>query len=213
VAYFGAFGLLAVAPVFPPLGGDDFVLPPGILDDPDMLLWAVAGTWFAFAIAAVLAWGARLTPRDLGLAPLAWGPFLGWTAVLLSALFASATLAELLFGESLRVVEPLTRRPSGLAHWLLWLGLAASAGFCEEFFMRGYGMGLLARAGAPGWVGLTLTSAIFGLLHLYEGPHAVAIIGLWGLLFGVSFQRTGSLLPAMTAHFAVDAVAPLFLRG
>ncbi len=211
VAYFGSFLLLAAAPLFPPLGGEEFVLPPGILDDPAMVAVAIASTWISFAVAALLAWKARLSFRDLGLVGLPWRVLLVWAFVIVSLLLASVALAELVFGDRLHVVEPLTRRPQGLAHWLLWLALAASAGFCEEFFVRGYGIGLLARFGVPAWAGLVLTSAIFGVLHVYEGAHAVLVIGVWGFLFGLSLLKTGSLVPAMIAHFVVDAVAPLFV--
>lgn len=213
LAFFGSFLLLAVVPLLPPRVGEELVVPPGILDDPDMLVVAVAGTWFSFAIAAILAWAAKLTPRELGFVGLPWRRLVGWTLLLVALLFGSVALAEAVLGDKLQIVEPLTRRPGDLGHWLLWLGLAASAGFCEEFFARGYGIGLLRRFGVPGWAGLAVTSVLFGTLHLYEGPHAVGIIALWGFLFGLSFLRTGSLLPAMLAHFLVNAVAPLLLPG
>ena len=211
LAFFGSFVLISFAPLFPPLSDGDYVVPPGILDDPSMLVLAIASSWISFGIAAFLAWRAGLSLGDLGLVRRPWRETAVWTLVILSLLLATVVLAELLFGDKLHVVEPLTRRPSGFSHWMLWLGLSVSAGFCEEFFMRGYGIGLLRRFGVPKEIGLILTAAIFGSLHIYEGPFAILVIGVWGLLFGYVFVRTGSLWPAILAHFLVDAVAPFFV--
>lgn len=211
MVFFGSFLALSFAPLFPPFGDGGFVVPPGILDDPAMLVLAIISSWLSFGVAAFLAWRAGLTFADLGLVRLPIGATLAWTLVVLSLLFATMVLAELLLGDRLHVVEPLTRRPSGFRHWMLWMGLSVSAGFCEEFFMRGYGIGLLRRFGVPKEVALVLTAAVFGCLHLYEGPFAVLVIAIWGLLFGYVLVRTGSLWPAILAHFLVDAVAPFFV--
>ena len=213
MAFFGSFLLVSFAPLFPPLSDGGLVVPPGILDDPSMLVIAIASSWVSLAVAAFLAWRAGLTLADVGLVRRPLGETLSWTLVLLSLLLASVVLAELLLGDRLHVVEPLTRRPSGFGHWMLWLGLSVSAGFCEEIFMRGYGIGLLRRFAVPKEVALVLTAAVFGCLHLYEGPFAVLVIAVWGLLFGYIFVRTGSLWPSILAHFAVDAVAPFFIPG
>lgn len=211
--YFGSFLLISFAPLFPPLSDGSFVVPPGILNDPSVLVIAITSSWISLGVAVFLGWRAGLTLADVGLVRRPLGETVAWTLVALSLLLATVVLAELVLGDRLHVVEPLTRRPSGFGHWMLWLGLSASAGFCEELFMRGYGIGLLRRFAVPKEVALVLTAGIFGCLHLYEGPFAVLVIGIWGLLFGYIFVRTGSLWPAILAHFVVDAVAPFFIVG
>lgn len=212
ILFFGAHLMLAVLPFLGALGGEPGgQLQPGMLDDPRMVAAAILGSWVTFLVALVLVWRARLGARDVGWAGLPPRSLLAWTAGTLAALLVAWVAASLLFGEHLKIVEALTRRPEGLAHWLLWLGLALTAGFTEEFVMRGYGMGLLMRLGANRWVTAVGMSVLFGILHVYQGPHAVPLLALWGFLFAVPFVVTGSLWPGILAHALVDAVAPLFI--
>jgi membrane protease YdiL (CAAX protease family) len=209
------FTLWVVLAVFPFVGslsrGEEYIVPPGMLNDPAVVVIAIAGSWFSFLIAALLAWRARLTLNDVGFRLFAHQRLLWWSAGTLAGLLTVWVLVSAFFGDKLEIVEPLTRRPSGLYHWLLWMLLALSAGFCEEFVVRGYGTGFLIRWGVNRWGAAVITSAIFGLLHIYQGSGAVLVIALWGFLFAIPYVKTGSLIPGIFAHTAVDAIAPLFL--
>ncbi len=77
-----------------------------------------------------------------------------------------------------------------------WLALFSSVG--EELFFRG--------ALQP-WVGWLPASVAFGLVHF--GPRrdllAWPVLAMSvGLLFGAAVESTGSILPALVAHFAVN---------
>lgn len=212
ILFFATWIVLAVYPFLAPLSGEEqFVIPPGMLNDPNMVAVAIVGSWFSLMIAAVFAWRARLSGLDVGFRKLPIRQTLGWSGGTVVGLVAVWLIASGVFGERLDVVEPLTQRPSGLNHWLLWLGLAVSAGFCEEFVVRGYGTGFLIRCGMNRWVAAVATSLIFGVLHIYEGPHAVVIIAVWGLLFAIPFVKTGSLWPGVVAHTVIDAIAPFLI--
>jgi membrane protease YdiL (CAAX protease family) len=210
--FFGANVALAWYPFLAGRAGDpDFILRPGVLDEPIMVVTAIGGSWFAFLVAAVLAWRARLTRVDTGWVALPPRRLWTWTAITLAGLLGSWVAISLALGDRLKIIEPLTRPPQGTAHWLLWLGLAWSAGITEEFAMRGYGIGLLLRLGANRWAAAVGMSLLFGSLHVYEGLAAVPLLALWGLVFAFSYLRTGSILPGVLAHALVDGVAPLFI--
>jgi membrane protease YdiL (CAAX protease family) len=210
--FFGANVALAWYPFFAARAGDPGAfLRPGVLDDPAMVAVAIAGSWFGFLVAAVLVWRARLSRRDTGWVALAPRRLWAWTALTLLGLLVTWGAATLVLGNHLQIVEPLTRAPRGTAHWLLWIGLAWSAGITEEFVMRGYGIGLLVRLGANRWAAAAGMSILFGSLHVYEGVHAVPLLAVWGLVFATSYLKTGSILPGVLAHALVDGVAPLLI--
>ncbi|MEJ2009725.1 MAG: CPBP family intramembrane metalloprotease [Acidobacteriota bacterium] len=95
----------------------------------------------------------------------------------------------------------------------LWavLAMAPTAGLCEEFLYRGF---LLAEATAwfhsVAW-GVVVSSAAFGFAHSYQGLNGMVRAGLLGALLAWPVVHTGSLYPSMAAHFAIDAVALLWL--
>lgn len=94
-----------------------------------------------------------------------------------------------------RLLEDVLRS-AGIAPWMALL-LAAATAAAEEAFFRG--------ALLP-WVGLPAQAVLFGLMHVaprraWAYP-AFAVAA--GLAFGVLTRETGSLLPAMVAHFGVN---------
>jgi membrane protease YdiL (CAAX protease family) len=212
ILFFAANLAIAYVPFLAAPGGDlESILTPGLLDDPRMVVATIVGSWLTFLIAAVLVWRARLTRADVGWVGLRPARLLGWTALTVAGLFGTSVAASLLFGEHLRIIEALTRQPQGVAGWTLWGGLAGTSGICEEYSMRGYGIGLLRRLGANPWAAAVGMSAVFGAMHIYEGVHAVPVLAVWGFLFALPYLRTGSLLPGILAHALVNGVAPLFL--
>ena len=95
----------------------------------------------------------------------------------------------------------------------LWAGLiiAPTAAFCEEFLFRGY---LLAQL--HDWLHSLLwawvvASLAFGLAHCYQGWSGMTRAGLLGALLAYPVVRSGSLYPAMLAHWMIDTVALVWL--
>ena len=100
---------------------------------------------------------------------------------------------------------------SRLERWWALLGLAPTAGICEEFLYRGF---LLSEA--SGWFhsalwGIVISSLAFGLAHVYQGVNGMFRAALLGALLAYPVVAVGSLYPSMTAHFLIDAVALLWL--
>ncbi|UCD93812.1 MAG: CPBP family intramembrane metalloprotease [Candidatus Zixiibacteriota bacterium] len=89
---------------------------------------------------------------------------------------------------------------------VLWVILSLTAGVCEETAFRGY---LLTRlkifTRSRGWVlPLLIASLAFGTGHTYQGIGGFILISIYGLMFGLLFIKTGSLWPAIIAHFFQD---------
>lgn len=101
--------------------------------------------------------------------------------------------------------------PAGLdAHWWtvpILLLSAARASIQEEFVVLGYLFARLRLLGWGPWSIILTTSLLRGCYHLYQGPGAFVGNVLMGLLFGWLFTRGGRLMPFLTAHFLIDAVA------
>jgi uncharacterized protein len=92
--------------------------------------------------------------------------------------------------------------------------LCVTAGICEETLYRGFLMHYLHVV--PLSLNLTLalfiSSAIFGLGHLYQGIGGAASTIVIGLLFGLLFLLTGSLLLPIVFHSAIDLRMLVVLR-
>jgi membrane protease YdiL (CAAX protease family) len=94
--------------------------------------------------------------------------------------------------------------------WAL-LVIAPTAAFCEEFLFRGYLLTQLhdwLHSLLWAWV---VSSLAFGLAHCYQGWSGMTRAGLLGALLAYPVVRSGSLYPAMLAHWMIDTVALLWL--
>lgn len=83
-----------------------------------------------------------------------------------------------------------------------WL-LSITAGICEEILFRGFLMWLIAT-----WTNLAvaviLSSVLFGCVHIYLGAAYVPKATIIGLMFALLVVASGSLLPAIVIHVAMD---------
>lgn len=182
---------------------------------PALYFSAVVSQWILAAIGVLVVLFAGPEWLEAGFAPVSASGFFKWTLVLALVSVAGLGLVLLLERrgwwpeepEMVRVLMPQTRRE----RWWALLGLAPTAGLCEEFLYRGF---LLAEASAwfhsAGW-GVVVSSAAFGLAHSYQGVNGMVRAGLLGALLAWPVVQTGSLYPSMTAHFLIDAVALLWL--
>ncbi len=107
----------------------------------------------------------------------------------------------------------LTRlRPVGKAETLLLvLVLAPTAGLCEEFLFRGFLLArLTALLGHPALAAL-VSSAAFGLSHIYQGPAGAARAALIGIALASPALAAGTILPSMAAHALIDVVCTVWI--
>ena len=181
----------------------------------DLYVSAVLSQWFLTVLAIGLielrgsgfaAVGIRILPLDR---------FSMWSAGLAVGTLAGLGLMMALENRGLwpeesdlvEVLIPRTPREKLLAVFLI----APTAAFCEELLYRGFLFAQLREwTGSLGWA-LVLSSLGFGLAHAYQGVHGMVRSALLGALMAAPLIRTGSLYPAIAAHFVIDAVALAWL--
>ena len=176
---------------------------------------AVVSQWILAVIGVLVVFAAGPEWSAVGVAPVEGSGFFTWTAVLVLVSVAGLGFVLLLEqrgcwpkeSEMVKLLMPENRRE----RWWAFLGLAPTAGLCEEFLYRGF---LLAEASAwfhSGAWGVVVSSAAFGLAHSYQGLNGMVRAGLLGALLALPVVEIGSLCPSMTAHFLIDSVALLWL--
>jgi hypothetical protein len=101
--------------------------------------------------------------------------------------------------------------PANTREIILFLVLAATAGFCEEIIFRGYLQRLFTTLTRGSFVGIVLSAAVFGASHGYQGAARMVQIGVFGLLFGILAHFRKSLRPGMMAHAWHDSIVGVFL--
>jgi membrane protease YdiL (CAAX protease family) len=110
------------------------------------------------------------------------------------------------------IFSPLGQRdvdflPTELPLWFRWvdaLVIAGTAGVTEEVVVRGYAQTRLEQLKAPTAVILLLPTALWGVLHLYQGASAALTIFCLGMLYAWYFYRTRRLWPIIIAHGLFD---------
>lgn len=102
--------------------------------------------------------------------------------------------------------------PHSTLEIIIWLLVAATAGFCEEVIYRGYLQRQIGAAANAMWLGILAQGIIFGASHGYEGPQRMVLIAVYGCMFGVLAYWRKSLRPGMMAHFMQDSIAGIGAR-
>lgn len=132
---------------------------------------------------------------DAGLALLYW---------LVSVLVLVGLLQLMGFGdpgkyqEARKALLPLF--PRGVVESVLWVGVAVTAGFCEELIFRGYLQRQVAALSGNITLAVVAQAVLFGLGHGYQGPERMLVIAVWGAMFGMLALWRKSLRPGMIAH-------------
>ena len=134
--------------------------------------------------------------RDLGIA----------VGFLIVSLPLIGVLTYLLGGSTNRTLANIT--PKTGFELVIWLCMAATAGFCEELIFRGY---LTQQFSA--WTGrrmfaLALQGVLFGLAHGYYFK-AMVVVMVEGWLLGLLAYWRKSLRPGMLVHGLQDTLGGL----
>jgi len=104
---------------------------------------------------------------------------------------------------------PLLHTAGWSRDWLWLIGLTVlAAPLCEEFIFRGLIQGGLRRS-LPAWQAITISAAIFAIVH---PPASMLPVFVLGLCTGYAYQRSGSLLAPMLAHAGYNAAILLCQR-
>jgi membrane protease YdiL (CAAX protease family) len=143
----------------------------------------------------------RLRPGDLAMGAVLW----------VASFILVLVLAQLFqfFGQ--REVDFL---PEGLPLWFRAVQavlIAVTAGVTEEIVVRGYAQTRLEQLRASTAVILLLPTALWGVLHVYQGVGAALTIFGLGLMYAWYFNRTRRLWPLILAHILFDLTQLIFI--
>ncbi len=190
----------------------------------DRLSLYASTIFFQWLIVAIVAWRCvvrTIGPEELGLA--IGDPWrVAWITVALTGLYCVNQVVGLrrilsmpdgrrgsLFAITERIM-PRTSKES----WA-YAALACTAGLSEEFLYRGFVfmafIRIVVNYGSPNAFAAILSSAWFSLAHLYQGKRGLITTFIVGMIFISIRIWTGSLIPAIAAHIAIDLVAGILV--
>jgi membrane protease YdiL (CAAX protease family) len=90
---------------------------------------------------------------------------------------------------------------------LIFVGVVSTVAICEELMYRGFVQALLLNLSGAVAVGILGAGVLFGWAHFYQGKRGVIATCIVGILFSGVRAWTGSLIPVVAAHFAMDLIA------
>ncbi len=148
-----------------------------------------------------------------------WGPFKGWSIVLITVALSFATMitADLpnylnfkfttsfpALKKAYDVVVALLQQMTGGPFWSSFLLTAIFAPIFEEWLCRGMVLrGLLTRM-KPGWA-IVLSALFFAIIHM--NPWQALNAFIIGVVMGYVYYKTGSLFLTMLIHFVNNGTA------
>lgn len=160
--------------------------------------------WALLALTIIAAYVSGIGGLELGLVRLRLELLLVWTGALTAAgvgLMLAAHRLGVRESRTLALLLPRTARER-----LAFLGLSITAGICEEVVFRGFLIFALARVIDSATVAALIAAALFGLVHAYQGFAGSARAALLGALLSLPVLVSGSIVPAIIAHAAIDVI-------
>jgi hypothetical protein len=176
--------------------------------DLGLQLVSLVGLTLPALLAAHLAQRSDGGVAAIGLRRDRWGLSLA-AGLALAATIGGIGLAAYLVSRSAGL--SVTVVPASLPH-VWWSGAvlvlaAVGNAALEEVVLVGYLLHRCRQLGMPDWSAALLSGGIRGAYHLYQGLAGLVGNLLMGLLFARIFQRTGTIVPLLVAHAAIDIVA------
>jgi membrane protease YdiL (CAAX protease family) len=202
----------ALLALLPPLMVAQAAMLPRLGDVPrsSIYLSSVVSLWLlaAVTLVVVFAGGPALDRVGLRAAPLP--ATLAWTGgITAGGLLLMAMASRLGLRESPFLWRLLPRTRSEKVQFV---GVSITAGICEELVFRGFLIAALQTATGSLTLAVALSSGVFGVLHAYQRAAGALRAAALGALLAMPLLQTGSLLPSMIAHAAIDILAGLWLR-
>jgi uncharacterized protein len=151
--------------------------------------------------------------RDVFIAICFW---IGSSLVLAAAKLAIG-LATLDPGKTLGQVGELKKTlgflvPQGPLEVAGYIALTLTAGFCEELLYRGYLQRQFRAWTNSAAVAILAQGIVFGASHGYQGWRFMALIAVYGCLFGIVVAWRKTLRPGMMAHAWQDLFSGMVLK-
>lgn len=171
--------------------------------------WIAASEWISAAVFLFWWFWAGHPESPLGLVPRPSG--WQWLAVavgfVLSALFVlqmvSVTRSPKSLADMRGKLQQADMVPTNSREQRAFDRLSVTAGVCEEILYRGLALAILSEAIGT-WPAVFVTSALFGLAHIYQGPFGFVKTAAVGLAFALLTVFSGSLFTAIIVHIIMD---------
>lgn len=161
------------------------------------------------AITALVAGTSGLDAPALGLTLTGPLSTVVWTLVMTGAA-VGVILAGRTFGLRETAVT-LKLMPRTARERRTFMAVSIAAGTCEELAYRGFLLGVLWTVTGSAVFAVLTSAAAFGVVHGYQAIGGAARASLMGLILSVPVVMTGSIVPSMLAHTAIDLIAGLVL--
>jgi membrane protease YdiL (CAAX protease family) len=177
---------------------------------------------FQWLLVLIVAW--RCVARSVDLGELGLSTSDPWRIAWISAVLTGLLCLNQVFGLTKLSQLPREKRgsvftvaerimPRTSREILVFAALACTAGISEEFLYRGFAflafVRMIVNYGPPNTAAAVLSSVWFAAAHAYQGKRGIFTTCVVGMIFAAVRIWTGSILPAMVAHFGIDLVAGL----
>jgi len=162
----------------------------------------------ALAVIFFLIRSKRCAPADFGFVKIGLRPLIAWAAVL----SVTGILIDRFVWQFLKGALPPTEVfsfPAADNNLMKLFDLTVGmvlVSVSEEAIFRGYYASVLGRYLKNPAVLVAVSCVIFGFIHWSGGLHAIMTAAIWAVLPMISVLKTGSILPAVIAHWATDFV-------
>lgn len=178
-----------------------------------LYLGSMVQLWLVLALLAVFWWWLARPPGPLGFsAPGGTGFWLGAVlVVLVTGAFIRSWRGMARAGAAERrryrreLAELGHMMPRNPREYAAFVALSVTAGVVEETIFRGWLLWYL-QAWMPLAAAVLVSSALFGLAHVYQGPAGIAKTGVVGLLLALLYLLSGSLWLPIVAHAMIDVL-------
>lgn len=180
--------------------------------------------FFQWVLAALVFWRALARGMNFGeLGIVVSDPWRSaWMTFVLTLLLCGGQIAGLRKmvqippgdrGALFRITEKIM--PRTLTEGFVFAALAGTAGISEEFLYRGFLLAVFANvftntAGSI-LIASCLSSLWFAVAHLYQGRRGAITTFVVAMIFASVRVWSGSLLPSIVAHAAVDLIMGLYV--
>jgi membrane protease YdiL (CAAX protease family) len=172
-------------------------------------LQSLVSSWILGGLTALIVRASGSDLPYLGVFPVPWPSLVAW-----SAATTAAGILLILIAHAAGIVEsPLMHHllPQTVAEKWLFAALSITAGVNEEFIFRGFLLTVLEDATGSTGIAVIVTTASFGMLHAYQHAGGALRAALLGVVLTVPVLVTGSIIPSVIAHAALDLIAGLAL--
>ncbi|HXP79860.1 MAG TPA: type II CAAX endopeptidase family protein [Verrucomicrobiae bacterium] len=174
----------------------------------------IAFQWIAAAVVMLRTAAHHISATQLGI-DIPSAALTAVVSVLLSALILAnqiISLRRLVLrpAEAQGILPQLALKifPQDAVERLAFFAVVVTVATCEELIYRGFVQRVMQDC-SGGFVlaGIFGSALLFAVAHLYQGRRGIISTLIVGLLFSAIRAWTGSLLPALLAHFVADLTA------